>query len=305
MHKRIVLTMPLVIVFLAALACSLSQPSATLQPTIEPAIAPSTAEPTAQPTETLSPMLPTAKQPVSRLYAVALLTPGHTANIRSAPGQDTPIIGSLTFDSGMISSTGNTAEADGLHWIEIAWTQNTTAWVSSLYLTEFVPRLTFCSDQKVLDLIENFRGALITRDGALFKDTVSPTRGLSVRLLNGGNFANYTPEQVSWLFKSSYAYDWGLGAGSGLPVNGSFMDEVYPSLLKTFDTEASYYCNQVMLETNYPADWPDYYAAFNYYSVHSPIIPGQELDWHVYLVGFEYVDGEPYITSLVHFAWEP
>jgi hypothetical protein len=305
MHKRIVLTIPLVIIFLAALACSLSQPSATLQPTIEPIIAPPTVEPTAQPTETLSPVLPTTQGPVSRLYAVALLTPGHTANIRSAPGQDTPIIGLLTYDSGMISGTGNTAEADGLHWIEIAWAQNTNAWVSSLYLTEYVPGQTFCSDQKVLGLIENFRGGLITKDGALFKDTVSPTRGLSVRLLNGGNFANYTPEQVSWLFKSSYAYDWGLGAGSGLEVNGSFMDEVYPSLLKTFDTEARYYCNQVNLETNYQVGWPDYYAAFNYYSVHSPIIPGEELDWHVYMVGFEYVNGEPYIMSLVHFAWEP
>ena len=158
----------------------------------------------------------------------------------------------------------------------------------------------------MLDLIENFRGAVITKNGDLFKSVVSPTRGLSVRLLNGGNFANYTPEQVSWLFKSSYAYDWGLGAGSGLPVNGSFMDEVYPFLLQTFDTEADYTCNQLVLESaNYVADWPAYYKAFNFYTVHSPIPADNELGWHTFVVGFEYVDGEPYIMSLVHFAWEP
>jgi len=304
MKNRAAAIIPLLSIILMAMACSLGQVTPSLQPTLEPTAAPSNT-PAPTPTETQIAVLPTTEPPVSRLYSVALLTPGHTANIRSAPGQDTPIIGSLTYDSGLISGTGNTAEADGLHWIEIAYAQNTNAWVSSLYLTEYVPQTTFCSDQQVLDLIENFRGALITKDGALFKETVSPTRGLSVRLLNGGNFANYTPEQVSWLFKSSYAYDWGTAAGSGLEVKGSFMDEVYPSLLKTFDTEARYYCNQVMLETNYPADWPNYFSNFNFYSVNSPIIPGEELDWHTYLVGFEYVDGKPYIMSLIHYAWEP
>ena len=107
-------------------------------------VVPPTAEPTVQPTDTLTPLLPTTQQPVSRLYSVALLLPGQTANIRSAPGQDKPIIGSLSFNSGMISSTGNTAEADGLHWIEIAYAQNKTGWVSSLYLTEYIPSQTFC-----------------------------------------------------------------------------------------------------------------------------------------------------------------
>ena len=156
------------------------------------------------------------------------------------------------------------------------------------------------------DLLENLRGAVITRDGDLFKSIVSPTRGLSVRLLTNGNWANYTPEQVSWLFKSSYVYNWGLGPGSGLPVEGSFMDEVYPFLLLSLDSEARYACNQVLVEeTSYPALWPDYYEAFNFYSAHMPLPDDADLGWHTFLIGFEYVNGEPYIINLVHYAWEP
>ena len=303
---RIRIVTVLLVLLVSMLACTFSQPTPAQPPTLEPTVAQPTAEPTIQPTDTLSPVLPTTQQPVSRMYSVALLTPGHTANIRSAPGQDNPIIDALKYDSGMISGTGNTAEADGLHWIEIAWAQSTTAWVSTLYLTEYVPKDAFCGDQKVLDLIENFRDAVITKNGDLFKSVVSPTRGLTVRLLTNGNWASYTPEQVSWLFKSSYAFNWGKAAGSGLEVNGSFMDEVYTFLLRSLDSESRYACNKVDAEgASYPMLWPDYYTAFNFYSVRSPVIPEEELGWHTFLIGFEYVDGEPYLMSLVHFAWEP
>jgi hypothetical protein len=97
-----------------------------------------------------------------------------------------------------------------------------------------------------------------------------------------------------------------LGAGSGLPVTGSFMDEVYPFLLQSLETEAHYACNQVLMaETSYPALWPDCYEAFNFYSAHSPLPDATELGWHTFLIGFEYVDGVPYIMSLVHFSCKP
>lgn len=305
MKKRTTLCIPVIIITLSMLACALGTPTAA-PPTIITVVVSATEAPQPTPTETLIPALPTREYPVSRLYSVAMLMPGQTANIRSAPGQNSPIIGSLRMESGMLSSTGSTAEAEGLHWIEIAYAQNKTGWVSSLYLTEYVPQGTFCSDERVTDVLENLRGAVITKDGALFKDIVSPTRGLTVRLLTNGNWASYTPEQVSWLFKSSYAFNWGKAAGSGLEVSGSFMDEVYPLLLRSLDTESRYACNQVLVEeTNYPALWPDYYQAFNFYSVHSPVLPGEELDWHTFLVGFEYVNGQPYVINLVHYAWEP
>ncbi len=305
MKKRTPVIIPMVIILLSMLACATGTPTAA-PPTIITVVVPATEAPLPTPTETMVANLPTSQPPVSRLYSVALLLPGQTANIRSAPGQDTPVIGTLKFTDGFISGTSNTAEADGLHWIEIVYAQNTNGWVSSLYLTEYVPSTTFCSDERVTDTLENLRGAVITKDGELFKSLVSPTRGLSVRLLTNGNWANYTPEQVSWLFKSSYVYDWGLGAGSGLPVEGSFMDEVYPFLLRALDTESRYACNQVLVEeTNYPALWPDYYEAFNFYSALSPLPDDSELGWHTFLIGFEYVDGVPYIINLVHYAWEP
>ena len=84
------------------------------------------------------------------------------------------------------------------------------------------------------------------------------------------------------------------------------MDEVYPLLLRSLDTESRYACNQVLVEeTNYPALWPDYYQAFYFYSALSPLPDDSELGWHTFLIGFEYVDGVPYVINLVHYAWEP
>jgi hypothetical protein len=305
MQKRNAAIPALIILLLASLACSLGQTAPTPQPTLEATTAPSdTPQPT--PTETLIPVLPTANLPVSRLYGVALLYPGQYANIRSAPGQNAPIIGSLSYHSGMLSSTGNTAEADNLHWIEIAYAQNKTGWVSSLYLTEYVPQGAFCGDERIPALIGKLKNALLDKDGDAFAALVSPTRGLSVRLIREGNWASYSPEQVSWLFKSSYAFNWGKSPASGLDVNGSFMERVYPFLGSVFGSDYVLACNQILLEdVNYQAGWPEVYAAFNYYSVHLPLPDDTELGWRTFLVGFEYVEGEPYLMTLVHFDWEP
>jgi hypothetical protein len=303
-HRIRIITIILLVIAIL-LACSISQPTPVSQPTLEPSLAPSNT-PAPTPTETLIPVLPTAKQPVSRLYGVALLLPGQTANIRSAPGQDSLIIGTLRMESGMLSSTGSTAEADGLHWIEIAWAQNKTGWVSSLYLTEYTPQGAFCSDNRIPALLAELKTALLNQDGDAFAALVSPTRGLSVKLLMGGNWANYTPEQVSWLFKSSYQYNWGRSPASGLDVVGSFPEKIQPLLTQVFSTDYVLGCNRILLDDiSYHLAWPEYYEAFNYYSVHLPAPAEEEPGWRIWLTGIEYIEGQPYLMSLVNFDWEP
>jgi hypothetical protein len=287
------------------LACSLGSPAPIpATPTSELPLPSDTPQPT--PTLTLSPVLPTAELPVSRLFSVAMRMPGETANVRSAPGQNSPVIGTLKFGDSLISGTGGTAEADNLHWIEIAWAQNVNGWVSSLFLTEYVPSATFCKDSRVTTLLSQFKTALNNRDGDLFAGLVSPTRGLSVRLITNGNWANYTTEQVSWLFKTSYSFHWGIAPGSGLDENGSFPQKIEPLLTEVVNSDYQQACNQVLLGgASYPATWPEFYAAFNFFSLYRPGAVGDELNWRTWLAGFEYVDGEPYLMALVHYAWEP
>ena len=63
---------PVLVLLIVLLACGGYLPTPNPQPTLEPTSAPPTAEPTVHPTDTLSPVLPTTQQPVSRMYSVAL-----------------------------------------------------------------------------------------------------------------------------------------------------------------------------------------------------------------------------------------
>jgi hypothetical protein len=45
--------------------------------------------------------------------------------------------------------------------------------------------------------------------------------------------------------------------------------------------------------------WP--YPAFNFYSVKGAIA----FPWRMFLVGIEYIDGVPYLYSLIHAQWAP
>jgi hypothetical protein len=40
-------------------------------------------------------------------------------------------------------------------------------------------------------------------------------------------------------------------------------------------------------------------------SAHMPMPDDTELGWRTFLAGIEYVDGKPYLMTLVHFDWEP
>ncbi|MBE3037249.1 MAG: hypothetical protein IMZ62_00315, partial [Chloroflexi bacterium] len=47
------------------------------------------------------------------------------------------------------------------------------------------------------------------------------------------------------------------------------------------------------------------YANVNFYTVYKPGTPGVDLDFRYWLVGVEFVQGQPYVFALIHFAWEP
>jgi len=162
----------------------------------------------------------------------------------------------------------------------------------------------FCADSQPQTLINNFKSALQTSNGSLLASLVSPIHGLDVRDFRNGQIMNYDQQQAQLLFDSTDRIDWGA-APSGLETKGSFNDVIVPALLKVFNKDYTLTCDQVQVGgATYKATWP--YAGINFYSVYFAGTPNNNnLDWRTWLIGMEYVKGQPYLYAIMQFFWEP
>jgi hypothetical protein len=162
----------------------------------------------------------------------------------------------------------------------------------------------FCADPQVTTLIGNFKSALQTSNGVLFASLVSSIHGMDVRLYRNGPVISYDQQHAQLLLDSTDNVDWGA-APSGLETKGSFQEVIVPALLKVFNKDYMLDCNQIQIGgAPYKAAWP--YAGVDFYSVYFPgSTADNNLDWRTWLIGMEYVKGQPYLTALVQFFWEP
>lgn len=162
----------------------------------------------------------------------------------------------------------------------------------------------FCQDTRALQLLSDLRTAIQTRDGKLLASLVSPSTGVGVRFIREGKVVTYF-DNVKFIFETTYEADWGPGAGSGLPVKGSFQDIVLPSLELVFASNPILTCNELKTGgATYVPEWP--YQGMEYYSVH---FPGTDefggMNWETWAVGMVRQEGKPMLAALVRFAWEP
>ncbi len=162
----------------------------------------------------------------------------------------------------------------------------------------------YCKDTRPLQLLSDLQTAIQTRDGDLLASLVSPDGGVGVRYLREGNVVTYF-ENAKFVFETTYEADWGLGAGSGEPVKGSFQTIILPSLEKVFLSSPSVTCNQLVIGgATYTAEFP--YEGMNFHSVH---FPGTDefggMDWETWAVGTFSNQGKPMLAALIRFAWEP
>ena len=239
-------------------------------------------------------------------YAVILLDPGEILNIRSAPGADSPVIGSFTANAINVLRTGPSASVEGDLWVEVANPNGGTAWVNSNFLTEYVNQATFCDDMRVNSLITSLGIAFYTHDGGMLSSLVSPVHGMTLYLYRSGNPVTFKSSDAQWVFDSTYAHDWGAAPGSGLETNGDFRDMVLPKLLSVFNASYTLNCNTPGVAASFSTEpWPNLYAHINYYNVFRSPSSSGGLDWEVWLVGVEFVQGKPTIFSLINFEWEP
>jgi hypothetical protein len=286
-----------------------AKPTATLKaPTAVPTnstptaskATPTPAKPTASPTPVSLPIT------VQGSYAVVLVDEGSVLNPHKLPAAASEISGKLAYNEKNLNLTGKTSGSGSSAWVELNLPGGGTGWVSRASLTELVSSQVFCGDSKVDQLITAFITALKVKDGNAFSRQVSPVHGLTVQPVHGGTPVTYDAQHAAWVLESTYVVNWGRGPASGLPVLGSFGDVVTPGLIDILGSQYTKTCNTVSAGgASYTIAWPKIYENVNYVSMYRAAPAGKEQDWRTWLLGIEYVGGQPYLFSLSQYTWEP
>jgi hypothetical protein len=290
---------------LESIATETAPPDPTAVPS-STATAASTAVPTNTPTPTAvppinTPIANTSNQPAS--YAVIFVEPNDTLNVRSGPGVGFGILGTLPPAATDIQITGSGQLITGSTWVPIR-RGGLTGWVNSRFLTQVVSDEAFCDEPAVLQLLDKLETAVANQDDAIFAQLIHPERGLRVRLLW---YEAETQLDNQGLLNDATSYAWGAAAGSGEAIIGTPAQILLPQLQADFLAATETACNEILHGgTAGFVVLPDSYALINYYSFYRP---GSDefagLNWGTWVVGLELWQGQYYLSTLVHYQWEP
>ena len=270
-----------------------------------PTVTPGAPTPTtgSAPTPTTGGILPGVP---SGPYGVILVAPGDVLNVRTGPGAGYAISGSFNATETNVMRTGPSTTAGGDLWVQVQNPGGGSGWVNAKHLTEYVAPATFCADSGVNTLLTNFGNSLKTSNGETLASLVSPAHGMTVYLWRYGIAHTFKQNDARWVFDSTYEHNWGAAPASGIDTIGAFHEVVLPWLQEVFNASYSLTCNSLGMATQYGFNpWPVEYTNVNYYTVYKPGTPGVDLDFRYWLVGVEFVQGQPYVFALIHFAWEP
>lgn len=236
-------------------------------------------------------------------YAVVFVESDDVLNVRSGPGVAFGIVGTLPPTADNIQITGDGQMVSGSTWVPIQ-RGLLTGWVNGRFLTQDVPETIFCTDLAAAQLLDRLQTAVANQDDALLSQLIHPERGLRVRLL--WHEAETRLDNLN-LLSDPVTYNWGAAAGSGEPIIGTTAQILLPRLQSDFLDATETACNEI-LHGGTPGFvvLPEAYAPINYLSFHRP---GSEeyggLDWGSWVVGLELWQGQYYLSTLVHFQWEP
>ena len=237
-------------------------------------------------------------------YAVARVAPNDVLNIRGGAGVNFAVVGWFPPDATHIMRTGLTQSTDGAEWWQIQREDGLQGWVNSNYLTEYVTPNAFCNDGRVLTMIEQLKSSMIQQNGNLFATMVGPKQGIAINLWRGVPAVRYTNITARGIFTDTASYDWGSPPGVGGPgISGTFAQIVRPQFVDVFNSTYQLGCDNPSYAAGMSADpWPN--TNIHFYSITKPPT-ANVFDWKVWLIGFEYVDGTPYLYSTLEYIWEP
>ncbi len=160
----------------------------------------------------------------------------------------------------------------------------------------------FCADSRIATLIEQLKGSMNQSNGDMFAALVSPTHGVDVRLWAYSSPVNFNSTSAKNVFTSTDSYTWG-GGPSGIPDVGTFKNIIQPKLADVLNApNMETYCDNLTKVFPLANPWP--YSGMHYYNLYKPA-SSAGFDFRTWLIGFEYVNGQPYISALVTIVWEP
>ena len=236
-------------------------------------------------------------------YAVIRVAEEDVLNIRAGAGVSHPIVGSFAWDAVNVMRTGPASLVDGAEWVEVQNPSGGTGWVNSSYLTEYVSHDAFCSDARVTATLQQLKTSMNQSDGLLLSQLISPQNGMRVHLWAYQPAVHFTPALALTAFTSAEIYNWGSGP-RGEPDYGTFAEIIQPRMLDTLNApNMETYCDE--LTRVFPLANPWHYRGIRFYHLYKPGTPGIDLDFRTWLVGFEYINGQPYIYGMVTIIWEP
>ncbi|MBK8902351.1 MAG: SH3 domain-containing protein [Anaerolineaceae bacterium] len=290
-------------------------PEPTAVPTVTPPAAPEAVptstvpSPTAVPSATAVPGA-TAVPPTATIsandpadYATIFVEPTDVLNVRSGPGVSFGIVGTIPPTATDVQITGNGHVVAGSTWVPVQ-RGAVSGWVNSRFLTGFVPDSEFCNDSSVTQLLERLETAVANQDDAALAQLIHPERGLRVRLLW---YEAETNLDNNNLLSDPTSYNWGSAAGSGEAILGTPAQVLLPRLQTDFLAATEMACNEIFHgPTTGFVVLPDAYAPLNFISFYRPGTNEFDgLNWGTWVVGVEQWQGQYYLSTLVHYQWEP
>ena len=161
----------------------------------------------------------------------------------------------------------------------------------------------FCADPRIPALIEQLKASMNQSNGELFASLVSPSNGVNIRLWAYSSEVNFSAASATTVFTGTDSYNWG-GGPSGQPDVGSFKDIIQPKLLDVLNaSNRETYCDELTKVFPLANPWP--YPNIRYYNLYKPSTSAVALDFRTWLIGFEYLNNQPYLHSMVTIVWEP
>lgn len=239
-------------------------------------------------------------------YSVIRVPRGERLIIRQPAGQSGTEVGTFEWNEKNVRVTGNRTLLGSSLWLEVEFGADGLGWVNALNITESVAVDDFCSDQRVIDLLNSFRAAIELKDVQQLSSLINHNRGLSVRLTWYSPEIHYSFEEVTELFTVAEEVEWGILADSGLTVVGTFEEIILPKIEDVFLRSPEATCNALKYgSTAGTILWPEELSNMKFYGVYrSSTVDGNEFDWRSWAVGIEYAGGKPFIATLIHYTSE-
>ena len=239
----------------------------------------------------------------SGVYAVVGIAEGEVLALRNPAGITGTISKELAYDARGIEATGNVANLGSSIWMEIQAPDGSRGWVNSLNMTEEINQEQFCQDARAILVLDHSLHSIQTQDGDLLSQIVNPRRGLIIRHDWWNPEVIVPADSVSGIFDGLSEMEWGLLSGGEFKIQGSFKDIILPLLEDTVLNSPVPVCGELPSgTTSRPVLWPPEYTSLNYFAIHRPAPEGgNTFDWRTWAFVFEYIDGQPFLTSIIHF----